>query len=118
MKRVRLICVGMPVLLICLVWMNRGLLDSRFQVEKGPPQVQKGEIPKKVEIVWEAPEDFQEWLEEYRRSDERMNLDDGLTLALKRRVTMKHLIETDPEEALRMAVSEVDRVGLPEEIIE
>ena len=118
MKRVRLICVGMPVLLICLVWMNRGLLDSRFQVEKGPPQVQKGEIPKKVEIVWEAPEGFQEWLEEYRRSDERMNLDDGLTLALKRRVTMKHLIETDPEEALRMAVSEVDRVGLPEEIIE
>ena len=118
MKQVRLICVGMPMLLICLVLLNRGAWDSWLEGEKAMTLFQKGEDPKKIEIFWEAPKDFQGWVEKYRRSDERMNLDDGLTLALKRRVMMKHLIETDPEEALRMAVSDVDRVGLPKEIIE
>ena len=57
-------------------------------------------------------------MEGYRESGVRMDLDEGLILARERRVTMKHLIMTNPIEALGRAVLDEDRVGLPEEISE
>ena len=121
MKPVRLICVGMPVLLVCLVclvWMNRRPVGSRYEEGKAVQRIQKKGQFEKIDVVWEAPEEFQEWLRSYRKSDGRIDLDEGLTLARERRVTMKHLIMTNPREALQRAISDEDRVGLPEEISE
>ena len=118
MKPVRLICIGMPVLLVFLVWVNRRPVESQYGEVKAVPQVHKGGLPEKIDVVWEAPEEFQEWLGGYRKSGVRMDLDEGLILARERRVTMKRLIVTNPKEALRRAVLDEDRVGLPEEISE
>ena len=117
MKPVRLICIGMPVLLVFLMWMNRTPVESQYGELKGVQQIHRGGLPKKIDVVWEAPEEFQEWLEGYRESGVRMDLDEGLILARERRVTMKHLIVTNPIEALGRAVLDEDRVGLPEEIL-
>ena len=118
MKRVRVICIGMPVLLVFLVWVSRRPVESRYEEAEAVQQVQKGEHLETIDVVWEAPEEFQEWVKAYRNRDMRMDLGEGLILAQERRVTMKRLIVTNPEEALRMAIADEDRVGLPEEIIE
>ena len=118
MKRVRVICIGMPVLLVFLVWVSRRSVVSRYEEAEAVQQVQKGEHLETIDVVWEAPEEFQEWVKAYRNRDMRMDLGEGLILAQERRVTMKRLIVTHPEEALRMAIADEDRVGLPEEIIE
>ena len=121
MKSLRVICVGIPILLVFCVWLSRGPLESRIEEEKAVTRIQEGKSIERVErakIVWEAPGEFQGWLEEYRKPDARVNLEEGVALARERRVTMKRLIETDPEEALRMAVSKGERIGLPEEIAE
>ena len=118
MKRVRVICIGMPVLLVFLVWVSRRPVESRYEEAEAVQQVQKGEHLETIDVVWEAPEEFQEWVKAYRNRDMRMDLGEGLILAQERRVTMKRLIVTHPEEALRMAIADEDRVGLPEEIIE
>ncbi|MDC0271091.1 PKD domain-containing protein [Akkermansiaceae bacterium] len=118
MKPVRLICVGMPVLLVCLVWLNRRPVESQYEEAKAGQQIQKEGHFEKIDLVWEAPEEFQEWLKSYRKSDVRIDLDEGLILARERRVTMKHLIRTNPREALERAISNEGRVGLPEEISE
>ena len=118
MKPVRLICVGMPVLLVCLVWMNRRPVGSQYEEGKAVQRIQKKGQFEEIDVVWEAPEEFQEWLKSYRKSDGRIDLDEGLTLARERRVTMKRLIMTNPREALQRAISDEDRVGLPEEISE
>ena len=118
MKPVRFICVGMPVLLVCLVWVNRRPVESQYEEAKAGQQIQKEGHLEKIDVVWEAPEEFQEWLKSYRKSDVRIDLDEGLILARERRVTMKHLIRTNPREALERAISNEDRVGLPEEISE
>ena len=118
MKRVRVICIGMPVLLVFLVWVSRRPVESRYEEAEAVQQVQKEEHFETIDVVWEAPEEFQEWVKAYRNPDMRMDLGEGLILAQERRVTMKRLIVTNPEEALRMAITDEDRVGLPEEIIE
>lgn len=108
----------MPVLLVFLVWVSRRPVESRYEEAEAVQQVQKGEHLETIDVVWEAPEEFQEWVKAYRNRDMRMDLGEGLILAQERRVTMKRLIVTHPEEALRMAIADEDRVGLPEEIIE
>ena len=113
-----MICIGMPVLLVFLVWVSRRPVESRYEEAEAVQQVQKGEHLETIDVVWEAPEEFQEWVKAYRNRDMRMDLGEGLILAQERRVTMKRLIVTHPEEALRMAIADEDRVGLPEEIIE
>ena len=118
MKPVRFICVGMPVLLVCLVWLNRRPVESQYEEVKAGQQIQKEGHLEKIDVFWEAPEEFQEWLKSYRKSDVRIDLDEGLILARERRVTMKHLIRTNPRKALERAISNEDRVGLPKEISE
>ena len=117
MKPVRLICVGMPVLLVCLVWMNRRPVESQYKEGEAVQQIQKERHFEKNDVVWEAPGEFQDWLKAYRKSDDRIDLDEGLTLARERRVTMKHLIKTNPREALERAIPDEERVGLPEETV-
>ena len=104
MKPVRLICVGMPVLLVCLVWMNRRPVESQYKEGEAVQQIQKEGHFEKIDVVWEAPEEFQDWLKASRKSEERTDLEEGLTLARERRVTMKHLIKTNPREALQRAI--------------
>ncbi|MDB4629866.1 hypothetical protein OAG15_02410, partial [bacterium] len=93
-------------------------MESQYKEGEVVQQIQKERHFEKIDLVWEAPEEFQDWLKAYRKSDERIDLDEGLTLARERRVTMKHLIRTNPREALERAISKEGRVGLPEEISE
>ena len=118
MRSVRIVCVGVPLLLVCLVWWKRGAVEAPVaaseKVETGRRHLELMGPP----VVWKAPEKFQEWLAEYRKPLPQVSLADGVALARERRETMKRLIETDPEKALRLAVSREARVGLPEEIVE
>jgi PKD repeat protein len=62
---------------------------------------------------------FSTWLEAYRSAapdKRRAQLDEGLRLARARRPAMAALIESDPEEALRQAVSLEDYESLPAEL--
>jgi len=86
--------------------------------ENAVKPIQERRLVEKAEIVWEAPKKFQDWLAEYGKTSSRVSVAEGVALARERRMTMRHLIETIPERALRMAISREERAELPEEIVE
>ena len=60
---------------------------------------------------------FADWLEAFHAGNAPAAVPTGIALAKERRRSLKRLIETDPERALRMAIPEVARAGLPAEIV-
>ena len=106
------------MLLVCLVWLNRGAVEIPVEANKKGGEAGRHREVVVSPLVLEAPKKFQEWLVEFGKPSVQVNHAEGVALARERRMTMKHLIETDPEEALRMMVSKEARVGLPEEIVE
>lgn len=118
MKSVRVVCVGVPLLLVCLVWWKRGDVEVPALSEERVEQDRKHRELLGPPVVWEAPRSFQEWLAKDGKPSPQVSLAEGVALARERRETMKRIIETDPERALELAVSREARSGLPEEIVE
>jgi hypothetical protein len=120
MKRLRLLPIGAALLALLFVLLLRQgdefslesphtlPLPSRERVDGTPSRIPIG-------VVNEA---FRVWLDAFLAKPDRGQIPSGLTLARERREVMKRLIENDPAEALRQAVSREERKGLPREIVD
>ena len=120
MKSFRLLRIALPLLLVSLIWLNRGSTKSDSGREKYSDRRVKvsGNRGDDTAVIFsKAPEEFQGWVESYREDPKAADLEEGVALAKARRTVLKRAIELDPERAMELAILEKGRWGLPEEIV-
>lgn len=119
MKSFRLLRIALPLLLVSLIWVSRDSAEPdsggvKNSERKG--QVRGSRADNTRVVFSKAPGEFESWLEEYRSEPGTVDMEMGVSLARERRDVLKRMIELDPERALSLAISNEERVGLPEEI--
>ncbi|MFT5408655.1 MAG: hypothetical protein ACI9NC_001365 [Verrucomicrobiales bacterium] len=111
----RLLRCGLPLLALVLLWSlprhnDAHQSDHRVADESRPPHsAYSGEGQLK-------PEGFKAWLDDFKNSSDRGDLQQGIRIAQQRRQALKQLIQTNPQLALQFAISPQQRAQLPEEI--
>lgn len=84
-----------------------------------PPDMEVGELPPTAEVLWRKPSPlapmaaFQRWAEDYTAQPAAEKIEAGVKAAAARRVELRRLIQSDPEQALAHAAPERVRRALP-----
>jgi len=84
-------------------------------VVSSPVSIPPAELASERENPFQA---FDQWVEDFLRGSlDAEGIESGKKLAVARAIRMKALIQSDPEEALKQALSEVQIARLPEELL-
>lgn len=110
----RFLRVGLPLLLLGLLWLNlRPAAPSPFRAQ---PPAQRVQLPTPASAI-DPVSDFGKWTDSYLTSPNPAAIEVGVALAKDRRQSLKQLIQSDPARALQLAISDEIRNRLPAEVV-
>ena len=112
----RILLLALPLLLLGLIWhLHDTPASNEPTMSRSEREATSRSNPRRI-INQSAPAEFLSWVGHYQNDPDPDSLRQGMLLARERRETLKQLIQTNPERALQLAISDEIRRSLPEEI--